>query len=78
MKPTFANSSSTEMLKKYIAPRMYIDPMCYFYSFDLSIYNGTVCALCNAFYTSGAQTAADMVGGYADAVQSILDDMMNS
>ena len=57
---------------------MYIDPMCYFYSFDLSIYNGTVCALCNAFYTSGAQTAADMVGGYADAIQSILDDMMNS
>ena len=78
VKPTFANSSSTEMLKKYIAPRMYIDPMCYFYSFDLSIYNGTVCALCNAFYTSGAQTAADMVGGYADAIQSILDDMMNS
>ena len=75
--PTFANESSVEMLTKYIAPNMYIDQMCYFYSFDLSIYNGTVCAICNAYYTNGAQTAADMTGGYGEAIQKTLDEMMN-
>ncbi len=75
-KANFLDDTSAQMFEKYIWGKGNADLMTLVLQLDMTLYNGTQCAIGNPVLSD--QLASDLVYSNAEACQILLDDMFNA